>query len=76
MAINSVHDGPALYWTCWICCAPGGYDHNTENAYAGDVSKLLLSDREFFHHKLHTASRETRRLLQLPTEQQMIKRRA
>ena len=72
MAINSVHDGPALCWTCWICCAPGGCDHNTENAYAGDVSKLLLSDREFFHHKLRAASRETRRF-NSQQNKQMIK---
>ena len=49
---------PALYWSCWLCCAPGGYDHNSDYSYAGDVSKLLLADRQFLEHKLRSAYSE------------------
>ena len=57
MAMAIAHDdlGRHLFWTCWICGAAGGYDHNSTNAYAGDVSQLHFSDREFLSHKLKNA---------------------
>ena len=51
-------DAPVLYWSCWICCAAGGYDHNSENSYAGDISNLLHADRMYLQHKLEAASSE------------------
>ena len=54
----SKNPGHALYWTCWICAATGGYEHSTSNSYAGDVSQLLFADREFLLHRLREACAE------------------
>ena len=56
--LDNAADSPCLYWTCWICCAAGGYEHNTDFSYAGDVSKLLHADRDFLHQKLSSARLE------------------
>ena len=51
-------DESGLFWTCWLCSAVGGYDHSAENAYAGDVTKLLLADRDYLQHQFRVASDE------------------
>ena len=46
------------YWSVWLCAAVGGYEHNLENSYAGDVSRFLLSDREYLRHVLQQISQQ------------------
>ena len=46
------------YWSFWLCAAVGGYEHNLENSYAGDVSRFLLSDREYLRHVLQQISQQ------------------
>lgn len=44
-------DAGQLYWSAWICGAPGGYEHHGALAYCGDPSHLLLQDRETLKHR-------------------------
>ena len=58
MAACEADNVSALYWSAWLCCASGGYEHNSEFSYAGDISKLLFSDREHLMHLLQQAGSE------------------